>query len=542
MTFLPVAVRELRVASRRSAAYWFRSGMAFSALVTLLWIYWASATAFPAQLGMNIFTGLSVLSAVFVLASGPRSSSDCLSEEKREGTLGLLFLTDLKGYDIVMGKLAASSIHSVYGLLSVIPVLGIPLLMGGVSLILFWQVVLALVNGLFFSLAAGIFVSSFSRNDRSAAGGSFILVSLFAIGTVALPAAINELFELNLSSGEVLLFFTLSPICPLVTAFGAWFPGASRTYFWYSLVATHCLGWIFIGLACRIAPRSWQDKPGGVKAQSWRELFARWKFGSAEWRLATRRRLLDINAFQWLASRNRLRHFFLWSVLGFEGAAIAYIVFRIGNESVLIPASFFIVFTLNGTLKFWVASESCRQMIDERRQSSLELLLSTPMTVSEIMGGQRRAMHSLFVPPIACVLLVNFVLMLCSTAGADASDKAMCMGVFFCAMLALVADCWALVWVGMWLGLSAKNPKRASGGAASRILVLPSVLWFLVMISLHGGPPEAALIAWIVFGLAADGLFSALAYARLEQDFRRLAMQRYQAPKPGLMRLLFKGE
>ena len=34
-------------------------------------------------------------------------TADCLSEEKREGTLGLLFLTDLRGYDIVVSSSSA---------------------------------------------------------------------------------------------------------------------------------------------------------------------------------------------------------------------------------------------------------------------------------------------------------------------------------------------------------------------------------------------------------------------------------------------------
>ena len=31
-----------------------------------------------------------------------RNTADSLSAEKREGTLGLLFLTDLRGYDVVL--------------------------------------------------------------------------------------------------------------------------------------------------------------------------------------------------------------------------------------------------------------------------------------------------------------------------------------------------------------------------------------------------------------------------------------------------------
>jgi len=47
-----------------------------------------------------IFTAFGIVAFGFTLLCGVFLTSDCLSEEKREGTLGLLFLTDLKGFDI----------------------------------------------------------------------------------------------------------------------------------------------------------------------------------------------------------------------------------------------------------------------------------------------------------------------------------------------------------------------------------------------------------------------------------------------------------
>jgi ABC-type transport system involved in cytochrome c biogenesis permease component len=90
---------------------------------------------------------------VFCLFSGMGSTADCLSEEKREGTLGLLFLTDLKGYDIVFGKLLATSLHTIYGLLATFPIFSLVLLIGGVRGGELLQLGLALLNTLFFSLS-----------------------------------------------------------------------------------------------------------------------------------------------------------------------------------------------------------------------------------------------------------------------------------------------------------------------------------------------------------------------------------------------------
>src|SRR5215469_11630653 len=96
--------------------------------------------------------GLCLLAGVFFTAHS-------LTEEKREGTLGLLFLTDLKGYDVVLGKFAAVSLNAFYALLALMPMTALPLLLGGVTGAEFWRMALALINALFFSLAAGICVS-----------------------------------------------------------------------------------------------------------------------------------------------------------------------------------------------------------------------------------------------------------------------------------------------------------------------------------------------------------------------------------------------
>jgi len=103
-------------------------------------------------------------------------TADCLSEEKREGTLGLLFLTDLKGYDVVLGKLVASSLHAFYGVLAILPVMAIPLLVGGVTIDEFWRVVVVALNMLLFSLAVGMFASSISRDERRAMVLAFLIL------------------------------------------------------------------------------------------------------------------------------------------------------------------------------------------------------------------------------------------------------------------------------------------------------------------------------------------------------------------------------
>src|SRR5580692_7005526 len=165
MTFLPIVERELRVASRRLGTFWSRLGVASLAILIGASIFLVNFGAAPATIGKYIFIGLAILSFLYCLFSGRRFTADCLGEEKREGTLGLLFLTDLKGHDVVLGKLVATSVNAFYGMLALLPMLAIPFIVGGVTQAEMLRVVLVSINLLFFFLSIGLFVSAVCRRD-----------------------------------------------------------------------------------------------------------------------------------------------------------------------------------------------------------------------------------------------------------------------------------------------------------------------------------------------------------------------------------------
>src|SRR5437762_4252152 len=157
MTFLPIVERELRVASRRPPTYWRRSLSALVTIAICIWVWLTFGTgALEHERAQALFYTISGLAFAYSLVAGAGLTADALSEEKREGTLGLLFLTDLKGYDVVLGKLTATSVSAFYGLLAMLPVLAVPLLLGGVTNAEFWRVALVLVNSFLLSLAVGL--------------------------------------------------------------------------------------------------------------------------------------------------------------------------------------------------------------------------------------------------------------------------------------------------------------------------------------------------------------------------------------------------
>src|SRR5438093_10190932 len=209
MTFLPIVARELRVASRKRSTYWVRLGAALVGLAVAGWIMLMPFLPTPRQKGIALFVSLSIVTFLYSLLAGLLTTADCLSHEKREGTLGLLFLTDLKGHDIVLGKLAATSLNAFYGMLAIFPVMAISLLVGGVTGGEFWRVVLVSVNNLLFSLAVGMFCSAICKDERKAIVLAFLIVLFFTLG-LPLLGAIMEAHR-NWHGNPPAILFILGP-------------------------------------------------------------------------------------------------------------------------------------------------------------------------------------------------------------------------------------------------------------------------------------------------------------------------------------------
>jgi len=107
MTFLPIVERELRVVARKRSTFWLRVVAAAVALFIggFGLVLARAGGSGPLGPGSFLFGALTWPLVCALFATGIFFTSDCLSEEKREGTLGFLFLTDLRGYDVVAGKL-----------------------------------------------------------------------------------------------------------------------------------------------------------------------------------------------------------------------------------------------------------------------------------------------------------------------------------------------------------------------------------------------------------------------------------------------------
>lgn len=547
MTFLPIVARELRLAARRRGTYWVRTGAALLVLVVGAWLFLMLQSETPRTIAMVLFCVLTGSAVLYSLLSGLRSTADCLSAEKREGTLGLLFLTDLKGYDVVLGKLAATSLNAFYSVLAMVPMLAIPLLLGGITPGEFGRMALVALNTLFFSLALGLWVSAMSRSAQKAVAWTLFLLMLF---TVLLPLCGAVLAEAGKTRGVHPAFIMSCAGVSFYQALDVNYRMGGNVAFWVSVAVMHGLSWLFLGLACVIAPRAWQDRPAGAQTLRWRERWRWWTYGGYAERAVFRQRLLDQNAFFWLASRARLKPVAVWALLGLLACLWIWGLAKFRRDWLNEGLYAATALVLNTVLKFWVASEAPRQLAEDRKAGTLELLLSTPLSVRDILRGQWLALQRQFLGPVMVVLFIEalFLLGSLSSLGTEGDRPAWLCG-WLCVMLMLPADVLALYWVGMWQGLTARNTNRAAGAGVSRVLIFPWAIIALVMLIvvldaslLRQSAPDfgwkSFLGLYLATCLMTDFGFAAYARQKLLTRFRLAATERFATPAGFWKRLL----
>jgi hypothetical protein len=521
-----------------------RAGAALAVIAAGAWLFLMMREERPQNIGRGLFYVLTGGATLFALVSGVRLTSDCLSEEKRGGTLGLLFLTDLRGYDIILGKLSATSFSAVYNVLAIVPVLAIPLLMGGVTAGEFGRLSLVALDTMFLSLSAGLLVSALSRSAQRA-----------NVGTVALVLGVAVLPLVGFALSQLLRWPKISPGFLLPSPGYAYYQGLAMVYkpqeyeFWYSLAVIHGLSWILLAAASRIVPHTWQDRPASSSTLTWSQRMQLWWDGGAAGRAAFRRLLLDHNPIDWLAGRTRWREAALWLFLA--ATALAWFAGLAKYRRDWLDQSIYVItgLFLSLVLRTWFANEATRHLAEERKAGTLELILSTPLSVPEILEGERRALQRQFVGPVAATLAIQGLLLWATIRQAEPGQARLVWFCFWVAvMLMFVADLLALFWVCLWQALTARNVSRAASNAVSRILFVPWGLLALILLvatlspagrGRSGGADEWKLFLglWFALGLAADFGFASYARQQLLTEFRRVAQERYAPPSTWWQRL-----
>lgn len=505
MIALSLVERELRRRARQPMTMWLRLGTATAAtLLTLSWTQTATWLG-PAETGRTVFSVLTWLSFGVLLFEGVRQTADGLSGEQREGTLGLLFLTELGGLDIVLGKLAAASLHALGGLLAMFPVLGIGLAVGGITAGEFWRTQLALLTTLLVAGCGGLWVSARSHDPlRAVLAGVGLILSL-----VLLPLTYDWLLGRP-------PFLSLSP------AVGVWLAG-DRAYtlaparFWWTQIAMVVLSAGFLLAAGRRARKLGRDPRTDPPTRRRHRTLAS---SSSGWDYRVTPRLHarpsptvgDLQPARWLAASQRGVTPLVWlaillptlNLLGFQW------LIRFSNS----PAKIAGVLSLL-SIGFDAASVAllallaARPLWEARRSGVLELLLCTPVTGQQVVWAHWSFLWRKVRLPLTLsvgIPVILFVLLWIAEAGrSSVMPWAYLFGIRMPALAKQIAAAIAACWMGLWLGTLARSLSRAVGQTLLLVVGLPWLVgtftsWLLVGVLGVGRSPFRDLL-WFAWSL-----------------------------------------
>lgn len=524
---LPIIIRELLLQSRRPATIRARWIAVLVVLAIAVMMMVSGGYASQQQRAKFIFIFIGILSLGAAMLAGVFQTADALSEERREGTLGLLFLTDLRGYDVVFGKLISTSLLSFYTFLSIMPVLALPLMMGGLTVGEFWRVMLAIVVTMYFSLAVGMFVSALNHDARRAMVTTF-LIMVFLGGLFPFLWTFSFV---GLRGSGWRFFEYFSPPFAFQQAFDIFYSaGRGQRDFWRGIYAMFFCGTAGLAAACWLAGKVWQETGGRERRRA--------NSGSAKKFHSRTAAVLTENPFLWLATREVRLTRLVFGLFALLLPLWGFLYYRLLDEGrfngAFLAPLLLITFGMHIIFKCVLTVEVTRRFCEDRQSGALELLLATPLTVLEIIAGQKKAIWQLFRGGFVFLTLLNLAILYFVKTSSDFSRDSEGAGIF-CLMLiggifVLWLDGFTLIRVGMWQALIKPRQARAFFATLLRALLPPwlsmvGIFFLALMGAIRGGGAEtvaAFVTLWFVIGIVTDIVAMATLKNRLEDEFREI--------------------
>jgi ABC-type transport system involved in multi-copper enzyme maturation permease subunit len=396
--------------------------------------------------GTTLFSKMNLFIFTSIWLFVPLASADALSRERREGTLPLLYLTELHSLGIVVGKCFVHFLRAASLFLTMAPWLMLPLVFGGVELRDLAMALMLDFTAVLLAQAAGLLASTFPRDWLKSA----ILAELFALclllmmlvvhGAV-LSSAIRSAMPAGLKPGTVAFwnsgFAALYEFTDArsygggiivrtsslleITADGSYLRHQARSWFygqfaaetvwqqiWTTLTGPRVRAW-FNGVAGMVfgaamvllaatgigawrIERSWRDTPTDPALSEFRrEYFApRFRVHSFKRRLS---RALTANPIGWLQQYSTSARMVKWGWCLF--IIVVEIIFS-ANSDDLYAAQM----GLGLVLLLGLAFSATGSFREELETGAFELLLVTPLRERQIIVGRLRGLWQQFLPAI----------------------------------------------------------------------------------------------------------------------------------------------
>jgi ABC-type transport system involved in multi-copper enzyme maturation permease subunit len=376
----------MRAEARRPFTYWLRVVAAGLLLLVTVAVMLGGIGS-----GTIVFGALHSLLFASIWLVVPLLTADCISRERREGTLGLLFLTPLRARGIILAK---GFVHGLRGggyLLTALPTVTIPFLLGGVSAADLGRAALLDTSAVLLALAAGLLASTFCVRWSRALLAAALLS--FGIGT-ALAAWHCWLLQNAVDRLEVQW--------SLLTGWGGIWAGATpgaliaATQVFLAAVAIFAS---VIFLAGYRLQHSWQESPPSPQQARLIRIFCTPLFWQQQFRHEQSRKL-NRNPIAWLQQYSWSARLCTWGwclgMLLYECSLASSLSWRAAVAWQPAAVAFII-----GAIAFSASASFTR----ERQNGAMELLLVSPLTVAQIIVGRLRGVINQFIPAAGVWLL-----------------------------------------------------------------------------------------------------------------------------------------
>ena len=405
MILLPVIERELRASARQSFTYFLRVLGVVALLLVIVWF--ALRGELGPDCGGELFRTLHGVLFFAIWLMAPLLTADCISRERREGTLPLLFLTPLKPPSILWAKSTAHGLRALSLWLAVVPVLAICLVAGGLG----WTeiVISVLVNfsAICVAMAAGLVASALSRVWTRAMAVAMLLAFAFCLVYLWLIPVCVGLAGGPWNPDE---FHPWAGLALALNVDGTWQSRWGTTYGSrlllrsFELFAPLSLGALvlMVRFAAWRVKRTWQERPASARM----EWLKRKLFAPAVFSQVLRRWLrweLHRNPIGWLERRSWSGRLVVWSWL----AVVVCIYSSLFANLPIYSRGFHSLQTvLAWLLAGSIAVSAAGSFRRERETGVLELLLVAPLREWQIIGGRVRGLLGQFLPSIILLCAV----------------------------------------------------------------------------------------------------------------------------------------
>ncbi|HYG35855.1 MAG TPA: hypothetical protein VEC99_13775 [Clostridia bacterium] len=416
MILIPVIERELRAAARNSFTYSLR--IIGVALLLAVFGFTAVEEGLGRDSGGRLFSYLHSALFITIWALVPLLTADCISRERREGTLPLLFLTPLRPNEMVYAKGMANGLRGMTLWLAVLPILTIPFLSGGVGWHEVILSVLANFSSICLAMTAGLAASCSSKSWTRAMATALCLSCLFWLLYLAALAWFLSVFFGTGPRNPFLPFVARSDAPSLVRGFalatnydGVWqqMSGVFRrgtqpllSAFAASAMVSVLTSLLLARYAAWKVSRVWRETPPSARVL-WlqQKLFSPVLFQSLLKRWL--RRTLEHNPIGWLEQRSWSGRLVVWSWL----AVVVCIYSSLFANFYLYQRGFHDAQNfLASLLAVSMALSAAGSFRRERETGVLELLLVAPIQEWHIIRGRLLGLWTQFTPAIALLFLV----------------------------------------------------------------------------------------------------------------------------------------